>query len=434
VGVDARTFGERVRGSLFFVPMLYVLGGVVVGQLSIVADQHLGDGLGELPLAFTSTVESARSVLSTVAAATITVAGIAFSVALLIFQLASSQYSPRVVHGLFRDPFNKQVMGIVLGTFTYCLTVLRSVRDAVSDSGEPVVPNLSVTLAVVFGVVAISAIVAFIDHSAHRMDVSAILAVATNEALQHAPDDWVDADGDPGGEHAAQHPIPSGASTRVSFAEDGWIRDLDVAALMSAVPPGSTVRCETDVGRYAIAGTSLCTVWPAIGDDPAVVDSIRSTARLGQARTLENDVTYGLRQLADVALKALSPGVNDPTTAQDAIFHQASILAVLLDRVPSRHVMRDDDDRILLLTQRPTPTDLIDLAFDEVRRAAAPHPSVCVYLLEMISLLLELVPRDDPRGRALCRQADLVVAGAERENLLPADLTRVKEIYDRHFH
>ena len=98
----------------------------------------------ELPLGLTSTVDSARAVLSTIAGATITFAGIAFSVSLLIIQLASSQYSPRVVHTLFRDPFNRRVMGLVVGTFTYCVIVLRSVRSPLEQGGQPIIPNLSV--------------------------------------------------------------------------------------------------------------------------------------------------------------------------------------------------------------------------------------------------------------------------------------------------
>ena len=107
----------------------------------LAVDRHVDTTLADLPLGFTSTVESARTLLGVIAGATISFAGIAFSVSLLIIQLASSQYSPRVVHTLFRDPFNKRVMALVVGTFTYCVVVLRSVRSALDPGGDPVDPQ-----------------------------------------------------------------------------------------------------------------------------------------------------------------------------------------------------------------------------------------------------------------------------------------------------
>ncbi|WP_300462034.1 DUF2254 family protein, partial [uncultured Nocardioides sp.] len=131
-----RAWGDRLRSSLFFVPMLCVLLGAILGQVLLGVDA-LVTGIDER---LTATVESARTVLTTVAGATLTFAGIALSVSLLLISLASSQYSPRVVHGMFRDPFNKRVMGLVIGTFTYCLVVLRAVRTGGEGGGEAVVP------------------------------------------------------------------------------------------------------------------------------------------------------------------------------------------------------------------------------------------------------------------------------------------------------
>ena len=155
--------------------MLAVIAATGLGVASLAVDRHVDTTLADLPLGFTSTVESARTLLGVIAGATISFAGIAFSVSLLIIQLASSQYSPRVVHTLFRDPYNKRVMALVVGTFTYCVVVLRSVRSALEQGGDPVVPNISVAIAVVLGIATILAIVAFINHSAHAMDVSEIL-------------------------------------------------------------------------------------------------------------------------------------------------------------------------------------------------------------------------------------------------------------------
>ena len=342
-------FVERVRGSLFVVPMLFVVGGVVAGLLGIEADRRLEVDVGSLPLGFTSTVQSARAVLSTVAGATITVAGIAFSVSLLTIQLASSQYSPRVVSGLFRDPFNKRVIGMVVGTFAYCLVVLRSVRSAVEQQGHAVVPNLSVGVGVLLGIASILAVIAFINHNAHAMDISEILDGVTNDAIAAVERDWT-VDLPDVTSRLAAGPAPPGAGCCITLERNGWVQLLDHQQLLELAPEGGAVRLETGVGRYAIVGAPLCTIWPA--PEQSEFDDVERRARravhVGVTRTLQQDVSYGIRQLVDVALKALSPGINDPTTAQDAIFHLAAVLRTMLDAPPPRAEIEAEGRRLLL--------------------------------------------------------------------------------------
>ena len=124
---------------------------------------------------------------------------------------------------------------------------------------------------------------------------------------------------------------------------------------------------------------------------------------------MQQDVSYGLRQLADVALKALSPGINDPTTAQDAIFHAAAVLAEILRQDPEPVERTGDGGRCVVLSEQPTHADLVGLAYDEVRRAAATHPTVCLYLLESLHLVRQALDAAalgnktgplDGRGRA----------------------------------
>ena len=430
---------ERLRNSLFLVPMLYVVGSVLLGLAGVRLDRELVENGEDLPFNLTSTVESARAVLSTVAGATITVAGIAFSVSLLIIQLASSQYSPRVVTGLFRDPFNKRVMGIVVGTFTYCLVVLRAVRSPLEEGGDAVVPNISVAFAVVAGLLSIMAIVAFISHNAHTMDVSKILHDVTEQALEQVRDAWplpeLQDDGAdlPDGPTTVDPPVDV---LVIPFDDHGWVQRIDGDELVRAGDPGSTVRLETTVGRYAVAGTPLCSIWPRPSHEDEACRIARRALVVGETRTSPEDVGYGIRQLADVALKALSPGINDPTTAQDAMFHAATVLRELLRRQPPRARQPMADGRILVLGEEPSHGELIDTAFDEVRLASTGMPTVSIYLLEIIALLIEAVADDDRAdgGRAaLRRQAQLIRAGVEATDLLPEDKQRVIRAWDERF-
>lgn len=435
MGIRISGLVERLRSSLFVVPLLFVLGGGALGVLLVDVDSTLQDNATRLPFVLTSTVDSAREVLSVVAAATITVAGIAFSVTLLVIQQASAQYSPRVVQSLFRDSFNQRVMGLAVGTFTYCLMVLRAVRTSVEGSADalsdPVIPNLAVGVSVLLGVASILAIVAFIDHNAHSMEVSEILSRVTRDTREQIERVWPEREGD----ERPEATLPAGIGHTVLFTAGGWVQRVDVDSLLDLVPAGGTVRLDTAAGRYAVEGTPLCTLWPAPTDDLDAADRANSMVRLGSVRTMEDDPAYGIRQLVDVALVALSPGVNDPTTAQDAIFHLADVLrAALVADLPAV-VVTDERGRTFVRGEPYTPASLVDLSVDEIRRPAASHPAVCVYLLEALHLVHDALDRTDRRDctEAIHRQAELVLAGATRADLLPADLEQVSVAFDKRF-
>lgn len=155
----------------------------------------------------------------------------------------------------------------------------------------------------------------------------------------------------------------------------------------------------------------------------------------GNTRTMQQDISFGLRQMADIGLKALSTGINDPTTAQDAIFHSAAALAELLRRDPPSREVTGETDRRVVLVEQPTGDELVRLALGELRRAAATQPTVCIYLLEALHLLWDGLDAAGLSNRlpVLVEQARLVVAGCEAANMLPADLDDVRGAYDKRF-
>jgi uncharacterized membrane protein len=381
-----------------------------------------------------STVDSARAVLSTTAAATITFASITFSVSLLIMQQGPSQYSPRVIHGLVRDPFNRRVIAIVVGTFTYCLVSLQRVRGPVAEGGEEVVPELAVAVGLLLGVVAVLAVVAAINHTSRKMDVSVILGDIVEQATTTAPAP------SSGGELATapDWAIPEGVPVSVvRFDADGWVRQIDRRGLMSLVDPGGIVRLEMDAGRYAIRSTPLCTIWPAVPDDrlDEVERSARRCVRLGPTRTTSDDAGYGVRQLVDVALRALSPGVNDPTTAQDAIFHLGTVLVDRLTSPPAPTAYQDEEGRRLLAPHALTDEELAELAFAELRRAGAGQPAVAVYLLQAIGLVADAARANDAGDRVapFARQARLLLDDVDAAAVIADDRVHVHQTYRRLF-
>lgn len=425
---------DRFRGSLFPVPVAFVVVGAILGQALVQLDRWLTDRGRTLSFVPDATAESARAVLSTVATATIGIAGIAFSISLLIIQLASSQYSPRIVHSLFRDPFTKRVMGVVLGTFTYCLVVMGSVHNPGELGGDAVVPTVSVGVALALGLLSVLATVGFIDHSAHSMDVSKLLHRVTTESLQSAEQSWPAAgvhDAEPEGDP----PVEPGFS--VTFDRNGWIQRVDSEALLAVIPAGGTVWLESAVGRYALAGRTMVELWPVPppGDQPAVTAAVRGAVHVGATRTMHQDPAFGIRQLVDVALRALSPAVNDPTTAQDAIFHVAAVLRDLLERDSPSRTRAGAGGRRLLRHELPDHAEIVGLAFDELRPVAANQPTVCIYLLEALHVLGDspAVAASPERMELLHTQARLVLEACERADPVAYDLHRVRAAYARRF-
>lgn len=429
--IRLRSLREKLNSSLFYTPMVLTLFGLGLGQLFLWVDAQVTD----IPTDLTATVDSARAVLGVIAGATIAFAGVAFSVSLLLISLSSSQYSPRVVHGLFRDPFNKRVMGVVIGTFTYCLVVLRAVRSPLEDGGTAVIPSLSIAVAVLLGVTALLAIVGFISHAAHSMDISKILHDVTEAAIEQVSAQWGNEDtADATRNETIEQSAPDDAFV-VTFERHGWVQQIDRNALLEALEPGATMWLDTVSGRYAIAATPLCRIAPPPSDPELVERRVRDAIAVGQTRTAQDDVTYGVRQLADVALKALSPGINDPTTAQDAMFHLGALLRELLVRqVPSRR-LPGEEGRELLMSQACTHAEAVGLAFDEIRLASAGMPTVQIYLLEILHLLDDSLGSIASTGTvaALRSQADLVVQVSEMSDLPALDHERVRSAHRARF-
>lgn len=422
-----RRLSVTFSDNYFLLPAVSVVAAALVARL--LPDVALGVWTGS------PTVESARAVLTTVAAATITFASIAFSVSLLMIQQGSSQFSPRVVHNLTRDSFNRRVVAVVVATFAFCLVSLTRVREATDPDDDPAIPDLAVTIAIIAGIVAVMAVVAGLHHTSHQLDVSRVLGRIVDDTVAAvgkstdgtADDESIQCIRD---RHAASV-VPEGPCTTIRFDADGWICDLDRRALLSVAPPGGHIRIETYPGSYAVHHAVLARIWPPVGD--AEFDDTETTVRnavhLAATRTLDDDASYGVRQLVDVALRALSPGVNDPTTARDAIAHLTTVLVrfAVSDDPPSVLVVDDEGARTLLLPHVPTMSSIAELALAELRRAAADEPDVALALFEMVGRIVTATDAvgAPERSAPFVAQADQLMEQIERTAMLDADRDRL---------
>ncbi|MBW3619240.1 MAG: DUF2254 domain-containing protein [Actinobacteria bacterium] len=418
--IRIRAIGDRFRGSLFYVPSLFVVLAAALAWGVIRFESGAVSGGGSTRLLLSVTVESARSILGTIAGATITVAGIVFSVTVVSVQLASTQFTPRVLRGFLRDRFQQNIIGIIVGTFTYCTLVLATIRvTGTGDRDEAAAPSLAVTIAIVLAVASILGIVAFIDHSARSMQVGHIIRRVTAETRERIAVLYGDADDD---EHPdGIPPEPAGEPAVIRAWEDGWIQQLSERVLCGATSPGSYLRVDSGVGAFVVEDTPLVTVW---GDDVPDLRRVQEAFVIGAERTMQQDVMFGIRQLVDIGLRALSTGVNDPTTAYEVIVHLGSILSDVLRRDLPPRVRTDVEGRTLVLSGRHDHGAHVERAFGQLRIAGAGQPAVLIRLLRTLYLLDEVMCEAGHQDRraAIRRQAELVIATAEQAGYIDADL------------
>ena len=423
--VRFRALSEAVRNSLFFVPALCVIFGVAIAAGMLTLDRRVE--LGAVPSLLRFTVDSARELLATMAGAIITVAAIVFALTGLSVQIASSRFSPRVVRGFLRDRSEQVSIGFMLGTFTYNLVVLRAVR---SEGGADVVPALSTGLALGLTVAAVVVIVAFVSRTAHRLQSSELVRAVAEETLD-AVARQLPLSGEGDSQPTSGSPEPPQPGWRVRARSIGWVAQVSAEELLDVLAPGGVARVEVQVGEFVHPGRRLCTVWGEPDPSAKAERKVNRAFAVGPSRTMQQDVGFGIRQIVDIALRALSPGVNDPTTAHECVVHLGAVTYEILRRDLAPEDVVGEGGRRVVLAKPVTHADYVAQAFDEIRQSAVSLPSVAAALVETLSGVANDLSEDGIVDRArlepLARQARLVVAGVEKGCPLPEDAAPVRD-------
>jgi len=444
----------QLSKSLFFVPFLLVTFSLVLSQVTVWFDRQTGSEV--LPVWFESTVESSRAILPAIAGGTITAASIVFSLTLVAVQLAASQFSPRLLRGFLSDRFQQVVMGTVVGTFSYSLFVLREVRKASEGSRDAFLPQVSITVALVLAVLSLIAVLASIDHTAKGLRVGKVaddVLETTLETVRRlfelrtsdaASTMVIDAPGLSPGAHSRHAEtfvpdIPPDARI-IEAPSSGWVTGLQAETVCEVLPEGATAVISAAVGIYVVRGTPIAYVW---SDDErmqdedfvAFVEELTSIVRIEASRTMQQDVAFGILQLNDIALRALSPGVNDPNTANEIVVRLGAVVTEIYRRDLASAVMRSDGKTVIRSTD-PTYGAYVDLAFEPTRRHGRNDPRVLEVIARTIHSVIDDAERrfDDPLVEPLLDQIrlmeselDQLATEADRERVQLA----ITDILDR---
>lgn len=413
---------QDVRSSFWFLPGLIVLVAIGLAGGLVEVEPRFGQALSEgWPRLFGASAAGARSLLSTVASSMVTVAGVVFSITLVALSLTSSQYTSRVLRNFMDNRINQTVLGVFVGIFAYCLVVLRAVRDGGADT--VFVPSLAVLFGLLLALLGIAVLIYYIHHISKSIQAVEILAVVAAETIASVDRLFPEGVGDEG----------EGAPPRLNEADRQWhampadrtgyVQSLDAEGMLAlAASLGTVLRMERAIGEFVIEGTPLASMCGPAAPDADVVRRLVRLYTVGTQRTVEQDAAFGIRQIVDIALKALSPGINDTTTAVMCVDYLTAILVRLTDR-RIESPCRAEDGSLRILARGPTYGGLVGDTFDQIRQNAAGNMAVLAHLLEALELLASRTT-STLRLRVLADHARAVMELGDRSLPAPRDRAR----------
>lgn len=349
------------------VPLLFALAAALLALGMTAIDESLDTDL-HLPFLFSGGPEGARALLAAVITSMISFTALVFSITIVVLQLTSSQFSPRVLRFFLDDRLNQVALGVFVATFVYALVVLRGVRGTAQV--DSFVPQLSVTVAFLLVLTSVVVFLAYIHHIAQSIRAATMLAAIADDT-RALIDDIVPRD-------AAPQPVlpvsGRGPSRTISAAAPGVVQRVDDTALGKAAEKADvTVELLRAVGEFVATGSPLAVVH---GEGEFDEEMLLAAVQLGRERSMEQDIGFGLRQLVDIAERALSPGVNDPTTAVQALDHLHDLVRRLASRPLVPRQRTSDDGRLLVTVPQAGFADHLGLAFDEIAHWGKDSPRV----------------------------------------------------------
>ncbi|MGA9032504.1 MAG: DUF2254 domain-containing protein [Sulfuricaulis sp.] len=402
---------SNLRSSFWFMPSLIVVANIAFAAALIEADSIGSDRwLAQWPRLFGAGADGARQMLSTLAGSMMSVMGITFSMTLVALALASSQYTSRILRTFMGSRVTQLTLGIFAGIFVYCLVVLRTIRGG--GGVDEFVPSLAVFFAFVLALGGVGVLVFFIHHIASSIQASSIIASIAQdtirsierlfpERLGHGPDE------DEGQDQVHQS-LVARTWHAVPAEVNGYIQSVDNDALLRLARNRKTiVRMERGIGAFVVQNTVLASLALEGPPDQKTIEALNDAYNVGRHRTVEQDPAFGIRQLVDMALKALSPGVNDTSTAVMCVDYLTAILAQLACRkFPA--LLRYEGDELRVIAIAPTFEGLLAEAFDQIRGSAIGNVGIMARMLSAIETLASLTA--SPRRRRALQEQVLWIA------------------------
>jgi uncharacterized membrane protein len=432
-----RYLWDQVLNSYWFVPSLMTLGAILLSLVTLRIDAGLSlETVQKVGwLLYTGGPEGARGVLQAVAGSMITVAGVVFSITIVALTLASSQFGPRVLANFMRDRGNQIVLGTFIATYLFCLLVLRTIRNG-DEASAAVVPHLSITTGLLLALASLAVLIFFIHHVAISIQAPQLIARLAEELHEGIdslfPEGGTGAAGSPDSLLTLAPEAFDREAGRVTASHDGYVDAVDLDELVRAASERNLLlRLEYRPGHFVVRGSMLARYWPAGEADEQVERMVRDSVVLGPRRTSIQDVEFTVNQLVEVAVRALSPGINDPFTALTCLDRLGAGLCHLARLDFPSSFRLDERGELRLVIGRPvTFAGIVDAALHQIRQSASYHTAIYARLLEILARVVGCV-RDPQRIEPLLHHGELVLHKAQRDVAQESDRADV-ELRFRH--
>ncbi|NIP37940.1 MAG: DUF2254 domain-containing protein [Candidatus Dadabacteria bacterium] len=426
---------HAVSSSYWFIPTIMVVSSILFSFVTIYIDKNvLKEGwLEHFSWFFSTDPNGARAFLSTVAGSMITVAGVVFSVSIVALTLAAGQFGPRILINFMRDTGNQIVLGTFIATFVYCLIVLRTIEGG---NDNAFIPNLSISFAGILAVLSIGVLIYFIHHAASSIHVSNLLTHISrdlentierlcplnhdNKILQKDKKWWQASKEITDHVNSEKHPIRS--------TESGYIQAIDYEGVFNlATHNNLAIDVKSKPGDFIIKDQVVAEVFCMNNLGNSNNNIIMNHFILGENRTNEQDIRFVIDQLVEIAVKALSPGVNDPFTAIMCIDRLVSALCLLADRSLPATSIYDEQNCLRLILERDSFVTLVDSAFTNIRYYLGSNISVSKRMLEGLYVLMQRVNNHRDR-KVILQHAKLVREFYEHNSTMQSDFDDIDAI------
>lgn len=413
---------EYANGALWVMPSVAAVLALVTGWVLSQVEVEPGSVISGV--AFQGTADDARSLLIEVTGTVVTVIALTLGLTVVALQLSSTQFSPRLLRNFLRDRGTQVVLSVFIATFVYSAAGSFTV-GLESGARTEDYPRLAVSGSVVLLFASLGMVVYYADHLAHSIQIDAITRQVernTRRAIDRLSRDQTD---DP-------PPRAPDWAVTLSSRRTGYVQTIHPDLLLPLVErSGATICLRVRVGQHVIAGTPLGWAWaPSAAALPpdrlACETGVNTNVRIGFERTGEQDVAFGLRQLIDIACKALSPAVNDPYTAVQAIDHLSTIGADLTTRPLGTSILADADGGGRVIVPGNTFADYVFFVCSIIGRYGGAEVTVLLALLRFLRTCASALPEDPDRRRILAEAAQMVLDDGEREIARPSDLESLR--------
>ena len=427
--VTARYTWDRLRVSFWFVPAIMALVAVPLAWIMYEIDARIpNELLADSRLVLSGDVDALRSTLVSIATTVLATAGVVFTLLTLPLSTVAAQYGSRLLRVFLRDRTTQLVLGMFVGTFVYCIAAAFTILPA---EIEPASPQLTATLGLLMMMATFGSLILLVQHISTMLQAPNIAAAAGEQLMDVVRvDDTDDVRSADNSGSAARREIASlmeSPGHLIHIAETGYIQTVDPQILLTLARENDLlIRLLQKPGAFVRSGEAVAGVWPPERITEQRDKQIRREFRVGNQRTPTQDVETAVNQLVEMAVRAMSPAINDPFTAMTCLDHIGNGLTLFVRQGEESLNTYDRDGRLRLIFEPVTFAELLSTAFDMLRHCSCDNADVLLHMLAVINDIGQETKTAEAR-RLLRHHAGLICAESMAGRLIEEDRRRIQQ-------